>query len=590
MKALTVADNLTFGAGPEVYVIGDMSVSAGKVVSLTGNGYGPGTLRLEGPVPSLSGPGAIVFNGGRDRSPAMGSRGRFTIEAGMTIRTGTSGGFFFGENAINEGTISAQTPGAMLRLDGPSWTNRGTLRAVDGATLFLNTNWTNTGTIVADHATLALGGDYPFRAVGDVRLVNDAELFFAGAVTRNVPVFDVATTPFGHMTIGNGALIRDTRLISSDGLPVVLRDFSYVAIGSFEGAHFVRATIAADVDVRAAHLNAAGITLEHASIRLTSASMDLTPATTGDTRGTGEIVLLGGSSFITFTRSANGAHVVAPGVTLRTGGGGGTLWASATLPALDLQGTLSAETPGTAITADLVMTSSGTVRAANGGTVRFLKSPANLASGRLTGGTWSVGAASAITFPTGAPITANAATVSLSGPASRFDALASLASNAGSLTLAGGRDFSTVGDLLNTGRIAIGAGSDLTVARAFVQSAAPGSVLELAVAAGPGDGEGFGQLSAGQSVQLGGTLRLTLANGYQPAGDTFTIITGQSVTGTFADYDLPNLPAGASFQVAYYPKRVDVTLIPEPHVAGPLGLAAVAFRPRQRRRAAQPSA
>jgi Secretion system C-terminal sorting domain len=64
---------------------------------------------------------------------------------------------------------------------------------------------------------------------------------------------------------------------------------------------------------------------------------------------------------------------------------------------------------------------------------------------------------------------------------------------------------------------------------------------------------------AGGYATLGGTLNISLLNGFIPvAGDAFKIITGTSVTGTFANINLPVLPAGLTWTINY--NTTDITL------------------------------
>jgi hypothetical protein len=82
----------------------------------------------------------------------------------------------------------------------------------------------------------------------------------------------------------------------------------------------------------------------------------------------------------------------------------------------------------------------------------------------LTGGTWNATDAT-LNITTGSNITTNQANVTLDGSASVFARLNSLSTNSsgGSFTIRGGRNFASLGALSNSGTIAVGTGSVLTV-------------------------------------------------------------------------------------------------------------------------------
>ncbi len=87
----------------------------------------------------------------------------------------------------------------------------------------------------------------------------------------------------------------------------------------------------------------------------------------------------------------------------------------------------------------------------------------------------------------------------------------------------------------------------------------------------------------GDAVTLGGTLDVGLLGGAIIAyGDTFTILTADSIRGTF---DALNIPAG--WQVSYTPTSVVVSAVPEPEELEALALAPLILLRRRRHRAAR---
>ena len=75
--------------------------------------------------------------------------------------------------------------------------------------------------------------------------------------------------------------------------------------------------------------------------------------------------------------------------------------------------------------------------------------------------------------------------------------------------------------------------------------------------------EGHGQLLFnGTVVKLGGTLRITLADGYNPALDTvFPVLVAGSLEGTFSTVVLPQLGAGRKCVVEYTADQVRVKVV-----------------------------
>lgn len=99
----------------------------------------------------LAGNGQILLNGTPQNSLIqLFTGGQVTIGPNVAVRTGPNGGGTISRSTlpvINQGTISAETPGRTLVVDG-SLQNTGLLQARDGATLRIDAdNWINQGTI-----------------------------------------------------------------------------------------------------------------------------------------------------------------------------------------------------------------------------------------------------------------------------------------------------------------------------------------------------------------------------------------------------------------------------------------------------------
>jgi len=80
-------------------------------------------------------------------------------------------------------------------------------------------------------------------------------------------------------------------------------------------------------------------------------------------------------------------------------------------------------------------------------------------------------------------------------------------------------------------------------------------------------GTGAGQFdtltATGTATLVGGTLNVTLINSFTPAsGNSFTILTAASVTGTFATTNFPALPPGLIWHITYHPASVVLSVGP----------------------------
>ena len=137
----------------------------GNPTNANENGY----VTFQGPTPTLSGTGTVVF--GASVASVMGvetAGATLTIGPGILVRgqsgyIGSSGGFGPASSSmvlLNQGTISADVAGGMLTMNGQGFSNQGFLTVTDGAQLSLqDCTWANTGVITATNATLYLDGN-----------------------------------------------------------------------------------------------------------------------------------------------------------------------------------------------------------------------------------------------------------------------------------------------------------------------------------------------------------------------------------------------------------------------------------------------
>jgi hypothetical protein len=111
------------------------------------------------------------------------------------------------------------------------------------------------------------------------------------------------------------------------------------------------------------------------------------------------------------------------------------------------------------------------------------------------------------------------------------------------------------GNLQNEASILVGTpttAGTLTITGNYTQSATGNLTLKIG---GPNPGVDFDQFVVGGAATLGGTLTITLINGYTPAsGSTYQVLTFASEIGTYASL----AGDGPLFTAAY--DTMDVTL------------------------------
>jgi hypothetical protein len=72
----------------------------------------------------------------------------------------------------------------------------------------------------------------------------------------------------------------------------------------------------------------------------------------------------------------------------------------------------------------------------------------------------------------------------------------------------------------------------------------------------------FGDLAVSNGVSLGGTLTIKLVNGFVPAvGDSFPIVKGSTLSGTFATVNGTSINSSEHFEVNYTSTAVTLTVV-----------------------------
>ena len=196
---------------------------------------------------------------------------------------------------------------------------------------------------------------------------------------------------------------------------------------------------------------------------------------------------------------------------------------------------------GTAFGFALPLNNTGTVEIRSG-TFAFASSAViqQISGTTLTGGTWNVFANStlslqSITCPGGGAncaLSTNQANITLNGLGATLTNITGLTSNAGSLSVVGGRSFTTASSLTNSGSMTVGPASAINVTGSYSQTSSGSLSVQIDGRAANGR---FGRLASTGNAALGGTLNVALVNGFGPtAGDVYPVLSFASHSGAFA--------------------------------------------------------
>ena len=131
---------------------------------------------------TFGGNGTISFEGtaGSPRFLTIEATGTLTLASGFTVEGGYAsiGDYFENGNGtkilVNNGTIISNVAGQVLTIapvGGESFTNAGTMEAVNGGILTLSNSWTNGGTLHIDAnaaSTVNLNGSFTTAAIGTI--------------------------------------------------------------------------------------------------------------------------------------------------------------------------------------------------------------------------------------------------------------------------------------------------------------------------------------------------------------------------------------------------------------------------------------
>ena len=151
---------------------------------------------------TISGTGTIQFGQNYYYTDYLenDSDAALTFASGITIQGGTFSeieSYYYGPIDFQD-TIDDSISGGVLTIDASGWTIAGAISASDGAAVYLDGNWTNTGTIsVDDVSTIGLGStiavdptsseaaSYIWTNTGTITIANGATVYLGGVLTTD---------------------------------------------------------------------------------------------------------------------------------------------------------------------------------------------------------------------------------------------------------------------------------------------------------------------------------------------------------------------------------------------------------------------
>jgi len=418
-----------------------------------------------------------------------------TIGPDITLH-GYRGRFSAGAVLINDGTVHSDLPGELVfGTAGETVINNGTMKGTDGGNLGIDGNWTNNASItIQDGGTLNLGGTY--NNLGTI-VATDSTVRLGGA-------------------------------------------FTIAGLGGFSRT-------GGSVQITGTLDNGPGLTLDSTTGNWVIA---------GNSRIVGGVLdTLDGTSFSTAGRSNN--FPVLDGVTIN-----GTLSVSANsfiavTNNLTLNGFVSLVGQSGSFFAALNFDAL-TPQLLNGtGTLRMSTGEATA----VNAGDLTVGADITLEGATGRYKATRSFVImgTVLPDISRSFVVESLNDTLINGGLFHTRSASTLvvrGLASNDGTFQIESGSLIKTERAgYTQSASGALIIDIRGL----DTANHGQLTATEGVSLAGTLTVNVVDAYVPEiGDTFTIVTGTSITGTFDNVEGLAIGNDKQFQVNY--NAMDVTL------------------------------
>ncbi len=583
LNGVTISSGSTYTASNNATTALLGTITNNGTIQLNGGSGANGLLNIAGNV-TLQGGGIVNMSvaGGGGNAFIQQSGGSFTL---TNVNNTIQGDGVIGNGGLtlsNAATIDANVSGGTLQLNGSgNVTNTGLLEATSGGTLEINNTVNNKGgNITANGGTVAMQG--ATVQGGTLNTTGGGTMETVGSATLD------GSTASGAVTISSGS----TYTASNNATTALLGTITNKGTIQLNGGSGANGLLNIDGNVT---LSGGG-------------TLNMSVASGG---GNAFIQQSGGSFTLTNADNAiQGDGVIGNGGLTVVNGASGTLLANVSGQTLLVNGSGS-------------LTNNGTFEATAGSTLHTTGGTfTNFSGTTLTGGTYDANGTIEIDElgSTGGEIVTNNANIILNGASSGAaaildsagkNALSALATNQGSFTIenGGNANFTTAGDLTNSGTVTVGGGTTLKLgsggASSYAQSAGTtqgtGTIAGVVAINGgtilPGGPNSPGTLNiTGTYTQTGGSFDELISNsgnsllnvsgaaslsgaaalsinqlsGFNPTvGTTYTLLNASSVGGTFSNTlaleDTAFNSGTEDWQVIYKPSSVviqaDSTLV-----------------------------
>jgi hypothetical protein len=535
VQTVNIANGSTVSLANNGKINANTGLGNNGVIMLNSTGGGSQLRLANGSVVSATGQ-ILMSDNATNYVSALIDGDTLTIAAGGVIRGAgqLNLGFFGGTehllNFVNHGLIEAAQPVNALAIGIQNDNNT-------------NSNLTNDGTLRANNSSVlrlrTFGGSATvFNAGGIITAINNGRV----RVGPNVTV-----TGGTLITAGNGVISGD----GPGGSGGVLKDITNtgsVVIGDQEA-----------ITLAGTFTNNGSVTVNSAGNGATLRFVDGTTLA-----GTGTVTLSNNGSNYLMASNGSEALTIAPGATIQGAGNISPGFSGGSnMLRITNQGLVHANISGAALVIraeafnNTPFTNTGTLRASNGATLFFS------GSSTLTnnGGTLDVLTGSTISAGGGITLLQTSGTIDLNGGDMNFPLGVDL--NGGQLI--GNGTFT--GSVRNNGGT-LGPGHSpgkIVITGNYTQGAS--GVLNMEIG-GKTPGTQYDQLQVSGTATLGGTLNVSLINGFRPAvGDVFQLIAPSSFSGAFATVNT----TGFTGQVNYSAGSTTITVLTVPDI--PLNIA-----------------
>jgi hypothetical protein len=368
-SGITFDQDATLTIKNKLTVSGGLSFTDGNTVTTSGSATitGTGSINLGGASPSTLAPApgkTLTLAPGTNLYAGTAFIGSGTAPGTLVLANGTLNADFGGltlTNVTNNGTINASNyfDNGNITTAG-AFTNNGTINLYPTGTLSLLDAWTSPGAIVVSGGRLNLGSTFTPADIPNVKHTS-GDVYITGTLQNTGTTFTL-NNDTGSWLLAPGSLIKGGTIASTAG-----QTFTAVGDAELSGVSVDMPLVVTDSTLSFTN----GTSLADAgSVSLAGSDPNSDTILLLDSptlSGTGQVTFDTADPFRADIRTSATASglTIAPGITVRTGAGSGTVGQN-TYPLLN-QGTLSSPTPGsTLILTGTTITNTGTIENTGG--------------------------------------------------------------------------------------------------------------------------------------------------------------------------------------------------------------------------------